>query len=278
MSETTIVDKNILEKNYSEKIKQLFELGREPLMYASKELKYDRFNFTSDDIEELIKLALDESDENLEYEKYQEIIDRFFYGTIHALNILGKIKAIESIVPILDKFDKAKGTNEFLTDSLVDYISNMGNDGLDYFEKYIFENPKSYEMITIFDGIDKIVEKEPSSANRIEEIMIRYLNNDKTHPSSLSFAISTLIKIGGVKHIDLIRNIFRTKEVDELLMGDLEHIEVELGLREKPFTARGERFVNMFDREPKISEPKVGRNDPCPCGSGKKYKKCCLNK
>ena len=23
---------------------------------------------------------------------------------------------------------------------------------------------------------------------------------------------------------------------------------------------------------------KVGRNDPCPCGSGKKYKKCCLNK
>ena len=25
------------------------------------------------------------------------------------------------------------------------------------------------------------------------------------------------------------------------------------------------------------SEPKVGRNDPCPCGSGKKYKKCCLH-
>ncbi|WP_422468151.1 SEC-C metal-binding domain-containing protein, partial [Endozoicomonas sp. ALC013] len=21
--------------------------------------------------------------------------------------------------------------------------------------------------------------------------------------------------------------------------------------------------------------PKVGRNDPCPCGSGRKYKKCC---
>jgi preprotein translocase subunit SecA len=25
----------------------------------------------------------------------------------------------------------------------------------------------------------------------------------------------------------------------------------------------------------KSSQPKVGRNDPCPCGSGKKYKKCC---
>ncbi|MBV8056713.1 MAG: SEC-C domain-containing protein, partial [Deltaproteobacteria bacterium] len=21
---------------------------------------------------------------------------------------------------------------------------------------------------------------------------------------------------------------------------------------------------------------KIGRNDPCPCGSGKKYKRCCL--
>jgi len=23
------------------------------------------------------------------------------------------------------------------------------------------------------------------------------------------------------------------------------------------------------------TEKKIGRNDPCPCGSGKKYKKCC---
>jgi uncharacterized protein len=30
-------------------------------------------------------------------------------------------------------------------------------------------------------------------------------------------------------------------------------------------------------REPYVrAAPKVGRNDPCPCGSGKKYKKCCL--
>ncbi|HDP1356122.1 TPA: SEC-C domain-containing protein, partial [Klebsiella pneumoniae] len=26
------------------------------------------------------------------------------------------------------------------------------------------------------------------------------------------------------------------------------------------------------------NEAKVGRNDPCPCGSGKKYKQCCLAK
>jgi uncharacterized protein YecA (UPF0149 family) len=27
----------------------------------------------------------------------------------------------------------------------------------------------------------------------------------------------------------------------------------------------------------KRTTPKVGRNEPCPCGSGKKYKKCCFD-
>jgi len=27
-----------------------------------------------------------------------------------------------------------------------------------------------------------------------------------------------------------------------------------------------------------FSQRKIGRNQPCPCGSGKKFKKCCLNK
>jgi uncharacterized protein len=38
-----------------------------------------------------------------------------------------------------------------------------------------------------------------------------------------------------------------------------------------PATPDRESNVVPFVR----SEPKVGRNDPCPCGSGKKFKKCC---
>ena len=38
-------------------------------------------------------------------------------------------------------------------------------------------------------------------------------------------------------------------------------------------------FYNAASLGPvKREGPKVGRNDPCPCGSGKKFKKCCLNK
>jgi uncharacterized protein len=44
-----------------------------------------------------------------------------------------------------------------------------------------------------------------------------------------------------------------------------------------------ERWRQQADTNPILSLPYenpfkgVGRNDPCPCGSGKKFKKCCLN-
>jgi preprotein translocase subunit SecA len=41
-----------------------------------------------------------------------------------------------------------------------------------------------------------------------------------------------------------------------------QRMELGRGVPEKPST---------FKRTTK----KVGRNDPCPCGSGKKYKQCC---
>jgi uncharacterized protein YchJ len=35
---------------------------------------------------------------------------------------------------------------------------------------------------------------------------------------------------------------------------------------------------NPYQEKPLKVNKKVGRNDPCPCGSGKKYKHCCLKK
>ena len=43
----------------------------------------------------------------------------------------------------------------------------------------------------------------------------------------------------------------------------------------------GEDKIREIVKEYKASKtvrraaPKIGRNDPCPCGSGKKYKHCC---
>lgn len=41
-----------------------------------------------------------------------------------------------------------------------------------------------------------------------------------------------------------------------------------------------DKMLHALEREwnQPVPKKKIGRNDPCPCGSGKKYKHCCLNK
>ncbi|MDE3076565.1 MAG: SEC-C domain-containing protein, partial [Chloroflexota bacterium] len=39
-------------------------------------------------------------------------------------------------------------------------------------------------------------------------------------------------------------------------------------------TATTNRSEGPVQRKPAAAGVKVGRNDPCPCGSGRKYKKC----
>ncbi len=55
-------------------------------------------------------------------------------------------------------------------------------------------------------------------------------------------------------------------------------------LYQKLFNAREEKLRKPrekvvanygFNQKPIVKEKKIGRNEPCPCGSGKKYKKCC---
>jgi SEC-C motif-containing protein len=64
------------------------------------------------------------------------------------------------------------------------------------------------------------------------------------------------------------------------------HVNFEARYEEQDGTAIFHRERSLFEREgdewrfvsggaiPAVSQ-KVGRNEPCPCGSGKKYKKCC---
>jgi preprotein translocase subunit SecA len=43
-------------------------------------------------------------------------------------------------------------------------------------------------------------------------------------------------------------------------------------------TSEGGAGDKTVKKQPQVKKAKVGRNDPCPCGSGKKYKNCCLDK
>ncbi|MDQ6962538.1 MAG: SEC-C metal-binding domain-containing protein [Mariprofundaceae bacterium] len=80
-----------------------------------------------------------------------------------------------------------------------------------------------------------------------------------------------------VEALPTIRDAFEQKCVDYSISGDIENVEINFGIREERSTPYRE-----FPQVPSINQPiireaeKIGRNDPCPCESGKKYKKCCL--
>lgn len=71
---------------------------------------------------------------------------------------------------------------------------------------------------------------------------------------------------------ETVAHLFRTKfEVQVIHMQEEPSDEIETEL-----SRAAENFIPYdFDSLPVIAGDKVGRNDPCPCGSGQKYKKCC---
>ena len=283
---------DMFRKDYSDKVQQLFDFGREPLM-SSRFPNYSSFNFMQDDIPELIKLATDyrydlysEDEEHNDDNEY--IYDELFYASIHAVNILGLLQAVESIPHILKRLEKEHVDNDFLAESIGDYVKNLGIKGLDIFEKYIFDNVDKFEVNYIFDGLLHLAQNDEFCKKRVVDIFIRYIKNEITDPETIATAIWYLTKLTDDEHIELIRETFATKEVDELMCGDLEDIEIELGLRERSKSMEEEieemilqnseiaRAVQIT--KPIVNSKKIGRNDLCPCGSGKKYKKCCMNK
>ena len=116
----------------------------------------------------------------------------------------------------------------------------------------------------------------------LREQLERYRDND---PALNAFLISYLIDLGSVESLPLVKQAFDSDSVDLMVAGDLEDVEIEFQVREHRSTPPRlsplqQQFVAMreqFESRQGMERRKIGRNEPCACGSGKKYKKCCLN-
>ena len=65
-------------------------------------------------------------------------------------------------------------------------------------------------------------------------------------------------------------NVYQVSNLIHEQLTGYDHLAQEMAQRQQADAAQSQR-VKTIVRD----VPKVGRNDPCPCGSGKKYKKCC---
>jgi len=79
--------------------------------------------------------------------------------------------------------------------------------------------------------------------------------------------IEFLFKVQAAREGDTVKGVFQS------LPQEFRHDDVTPMSRMSSASRETEDFEppEQYKRE----APKVGRNDPCPCGSGKKYKKCC---
>ena len=69
---------------------------------------------------------------------------------------------------------------------------------------------------------------------------------------------------------DTLRFLFLLQPVEEKKQAE----QVERRRRKQEFVMSNQNGGDGAARQVKRDSPKVGRNDPCPCGSGKKFKKC----
>jgi len=88
--------------------------------------------------------------------------------------------------------------------------------------------------------------------------------------------LDTLIELNEIFEIK--HQFVKSKFESELLIREIAAIRAETkGYKEEIKGYKKE--VKAYDKEIKyLKSNKIGRNQPCPCGSGKKYKRCCLAK
>lgn len=68
----------------------------------------------------------------------------------------------------------------------------------------------------------------------------------------------------------------RSRQMPHISMGpNMRAMGIESFDQLQDMARRGESFPPFPGQQCYTASPKVGRNDPCPCGSGKKYKHCC---
>ncbi|HLV41256.1 MAG TPA: SEC-C metal-binding domain-containing protein, partial [Brumimicrobium sp.] len=185
----------------------------------------------------------------------------------------------------LENFMKSPAIHTFSKTAVSQAIVQMSFEG----------SERRKEVIQCYSSILKFYLKADLKDNVIDSNLIGHI-------------IVDIMNIQGKELLTEITELFDLEYVAEEVCGDLEAVEYNMAISHEAsqeneifsikdlyqnitesWINKGSTFnfndeteneppVNMFynDDKPYISENKVGRNDPCPCGSGKKYKKCCL--
>lgn len=218
------------------------------------------------------------------------------WAALHAWRALGHLKTPKAIAPMISIFDRLCD-DEWALDDLPFVFAAIGEPAIAPLSQFL-QSPEHEEFAYALaaSALTQIALQKTSLRAHILDIFSHYVQSpQETAYSFNGLLISNLIDLEAVELIEHIRSTYERKCVDESVCGDIEDVEIKLGLRAERDTERpslAQRLFNLAEggtandirSQHNLSSPglpyqrdavKAGRNDPCPCGSGKKYKKCC---
>ncbi len=138
------------------------------------------------------------------------------------------------------------------------------------------------QLADVFEYLDNLGVRLKSQRD-VESFTALYnaFHNTTRMPCNRGYTPDEMMRVmppkEGFKSLSLGPNIKKYLQTGEM---DIEDFRKQILTMDLPSEAmRFDLLKQLADTKPSASQPekqkKVGRNDPCPCGSGKKYKRCC---
>ena len=231
------------------------------------------------------------------------------WSSIHALHLLGGINTTEALhVLIATLRDYGEDIGDWLFNSMPALLANFGpaaivplkavvlDEGLDGFvrgaaSKALVVIAYNYSECreTIIKLLRQIIRDAEVRAAEDSDIIISLIVDDLAQfKDPVAFGEIELAFTKGLvdeSYIDLVdvKRIYRTPDeelyyhhfdwdpIDHFSQKNIEYLD-------KLHYVGEEKQKSDSKLTKGKKKKKIGRNDPCPCGSGKKYKKCCLRK
>ena len=283
-------------KKYDGRVAKLLTLGRDILTRVDRYSYVEKFGFGQEDVPQLLKLANDMQIYNYDYSDIPEDEGLEFFGVIHAWNVLSELEvpeAKELFIEVIENGDD-EDYDEWILSDFRRLIKPYRKEMYEFFvERSQLEEYNVWTRLEYIEAIGDMLRAKEVTQEKVDAYIVKMLSSSDNKIVNAT-VISLCMDEKFTHHYELIKECFERNAVDIDHIGDLEDVEIEMGLREERETEKEltemQKMINSWARmldledgtpegEPLVkSEAKIGRNDPCPCGSGKKYKKCCINK
>lgn len=253
-------------------------------MWRPESPMYNNFAVNKEEIDELIDLACDM---NLYYSELEEEC----WIPVHAWRILCELdvgKAVEPLISIFGKYED--DACDYLDIELPEVVARLSKGNhLKILSDLLRNKSKSIDSrILALRTIELSSRYFDFCSSECLDILAHCLDeSDSERRDFNGFIIAAMLYLNKPESkIDSIRKAFNNNIVDITIAGDLEDVEIKLGLRDKRKTPKPNylseehkqlKFLTEDTRQLPAKKKKLGRNDKCPCGSGRKYKKCCID-